>query len=143
MGKTNSTARPKPGGQRSHTRKPSFRPSPAATLALFLKACETIPELGVRIVFGYPCGFVNGYMTVGVYQDQIFVRLPKESQPTALQLAGAHHLEPMPGRAMKDYVVLPPRICSTPKTLVAWFRQAVDSAMQLPPKKSGGRGRER
>ncbi|OGO47735.1 MAG: hypothetical protein A2Z30_08660, partial [Chloroflexi bacterium RBG_16_64_43] len=94
-------------------------------------------------VFGYPCGFVNGYMTVGVFQDQIFVRLPQESQSTALQLAGAHHLEPMPGRAMKDYVVLPPRICTKPKTLVAWFRRAVDSARQLPPKKSGGRGRKR
>lgn len=143
MGKTKSTGRPKPGGRSSGARRPSLQAAPAATLTIFTKTCEVIPELKVRKVFGYPCGFVNGYMTVGVYQDDIFVRLPQEGQSTALQLAGAHHLEPMPGRAMKDYVVLPPRICSTPKTLVAWFRQAVDSAMQLPPKKSGGSGRTR
>ena len=143
MGKTKDSDRPKPGGRNTGARRPSLRPASAATLAIFDKACETIPEMMVRKVFGYPCGFVNGYMTVGVHQDQIFVRLPRESQSSALRLAGAHHLEPMPGRAMKDYVVLPPRICGTPKTLTAWFRQAVDSARQLPPKKSGGSGRTR
>ncbi len=143
MGKTKSTGRPKPGGRSSGARKPSLRAASAPTLTIFAKACEAIPELTVRKVFGYPCGFVNGYMTVGVYQDDIFVRLPQESQSTALEIAGAHHLEPMPGRAMKDYVVLPPRICATPKTLAAWFRQAVDSARQLPPKKSVASGRTR
>lgn len=140
---TGSTARPKPGGRSSSARRPSFRPSPAATLTLFQKACAAIPEVQVRKMFGYPCGFVNRYMTVGVYEDRIFVRLPPESQSTALPLAGAHYLEPMPGRPMRDYVVLAPRICSTPKVLIAWFRQAVDGARQLPPKKSGASGHKR
>jgi len=115
---TLNTHRPKPGGRNASARRPSLRPSPAATLTLLQKACAAIPEVQVRKVFGYPCGFVNGYMTVGVYEDWIFVRLPQEGQSTALQLAGAHFLEPMPGRPMRNYVVLPPRVCSTPKGLI-------------------------
>jgi TfoX/Sxy family transcriptional regulator of competence genes len=61
-----------------------------------------------RLMFGYPAYFINSNMFVGLFQDQLFVRL---SEQHVEELRAAHHvlsnLEPMPGRPMKDYYVLP------------------------------------
>jgi hypothetical protein len=44
--------------------------------------------------------------------------------------------EPMPGRAMKGYVVLPKTIYSDDKLFAEWLDKSIDYASSLPPKRS-------
>lgn len=49
--------------------------------------------------------------------------------------AGGVPFEPMAGRVMKEYVVLPQAIVSRSATLVKWVRKSMAYAGALPPKK--------
>ncbi len=115
--------------------KPTFRKSSAGLIALFDSTVRPFPQVQVRKVFGYPCGFVNGYMTIGLHEDDLFIRLPAESQEKVLAYQGAKFLEVMKGRPMKDYVVLPKELLGSPAQLHSLVETAVRSAAELPPKK--------
>jgi hypothetical protein len=59
-------------------------------------------------MFGYPAYFINGNMFAGVHGDKLFIRL---SELDMEEIMNAHLnvsvFEPMPGRAMAGFVVLP------------------------------------
>ena len=57
-------------------------------------------------MFGYPAAFVGGNMATGLFADHWVVRLP-EAEIEAAKAAGAGSFEPMPGRPMKAFVVIP------------------------------------
>jgi hypothetical protein len=88
-----------------------------------------------RLMFGYPAYFANGYMCAGLFQDSLFVRL---SPPQQLSLKAEHadlrSLEPMPGRPMKGYVVLPESILRDPKALGSMIDVSLQYANSLPAK---------
>jgi hypothetical protein len=48
---------------------------------------------------------------------------------------GATIFEPMKGRPMREYVVLPPPIVADSRKLRAWLRRAIAHVDTLPPKK--------
>ena len=87
-----------------------------------------------RQMFGYPCGFVNGNMFIGLFADSMFVRLPEDSRDELMSIGGAP-FEPMPGRPMRDYVVIPNTILAKPAELKAWAGKALRYGIALPPKK--------
>ncbi len=126
--KKSTTKRPAP---------PRFPPSPKELVARFDQVLQGRTGVERKVVFGYACGFVNGYMTFGLHADAFFVRLPAEDQAALLKLKGAGHLEVMTGRPMTDYVVLPTAVVSKPTDLRRWVDLAVDRARSLPPKASG------
>lgn len=123
----------KPGAQPRG--RPSFPKSSPQVLAAFENAIAGSSSLEVRKVFGYPCAFLNGHMTVGVHGNDLFVRLPETDQVRAFRQKGFRHLEPMPGRPMKDYVVLPASLLSSREKLRGWVEAAVRHTAALPPKK--------
>jgi TfoX/Sxy family transcriptional regulator of competence genes len=86
-----------------------------------------------RKMFGYPAAFVNGNMFAGLHQDDVLVRLP-EGERGALLASGGRNFEPMPGRVMKNYLLLPE--ASDGRTLSLWLRKAFDHTGQLPAKAS-------
>jgi TfoX/Sxy family transcriptional regulator of competence genes len=86
-----------------------------------------------RNMFGYPAAFVNGNMFAGLHQDDVLVRL-SEAERQALLARGGRNFEPMPGRVMKNYVLLPE--ASDEATLSPWLRKAFDHTSQLPAKES-------
>jgi hypothetical protein len=51
--------------------------------------------------------FVNGNMFFGIFGTDLFLRLSIEEQKELLKNKGASMLEPMKGKPMKDYIVLP------------------------------------
>jgi len=62
-------------------------------------------------MFGYPAYFFNGNMFVGVHGDKLFLRLSDSDAAEIMKgYKDVFAFEPMPGRAMKGYVVLP-KIC--------------------------------
>jgi hypothetical protein len=88
-----------------------------------------------RLMFGYPAYFINKNMFSGLFQDQLFARL------SAIQLSSMKkkypaikNLEPMVGRPMKDYFVLPKELCADSRKVRDVLQEAAGHARTLPPK---------
>ena len=88
-----------------------------------------------RAMFGYPALFANGNMFAGTYQDKVVVRLPDAQRGALLRLKDSSLFEPMPGRPMKEYVVVPPRVVARSAALTTWVEHAFRYALTMPPKK--------
>src|SRR6266571_7957044 len=65
------------------------------------------PRVQSRPMFGNRAAFVNGNMFLALFGSQVAVRLSDTDRAELLEQPGASAFEPMPGRAMKEYVVLP------------------------------------
>ena len=116
---------------RPHTLK--WQKSPQELTDLF----ETVfpdPPAAQRKMFGYPAGFVNGNMFMGLFQDQMILRLPEDGRQELIRKHGAKVFEPMPGRPMKEYVSLPRSLMDDRKELAAWVSKALDYGASLKPK---------
>jgi len=92
------------------------------------------PPAVARQMFGYPAGFVNGNMFMGIFQESMIVRLAEPSREQLLKLDGAKIFEPMPGRSMKEYVVVPPAIIKDKEKLRFWTAKALEYGLSLKPK---------
>jgi len=114
-------------------KKMSWKKSPPELIARFDEALPRDPRVERRQMFGYPCAFTNGNMFTGLHQDKLFVRLAEKERGELLRRAGARPFEPMPGRPMAEYVVVPD---SLPRQQLAkWIAAALEYASALPAKK--------
>jgi len=98
------------------------------------------PEVTRRLVFGSPAAFVRGNMFFGVFGESLFVRLPEEDRREAMRSDGALPFEPMKGRVMGGYVVLPGPVVENEGRAQAWVDRAHRWVATLPPKEPGRRG---
>jgi TfoX/Sxy family transcriptional regulator of competence genes len=94
------------------------------------------PGITIRPIFGNISAFVNGHMFAGLFGNDLFVRVSEESQKELLDLKGASMLEPMKGKPMKEYVVLPKAWRNQPETVRLWVTRSLDWTSRLPPKKT-------
>lgn len=108
--------------------------TPPEIVAAFDKAAPADPRVVRKPMFGYPALYVNGNMFAGTYQDKVVVRLPEAGRSRATKSAGAAPFEPMPGRPMKEYVVLPGSVVARRATLAKWIDEAREYALTLPAK---------
>jgi TfoX/Sxy family transcriptional regulator of competence genes len=92
------------------------------------------PGVERRKMFGYPACFANGHRCTGLHQDRWVIRLPDEAR-AALAEAGGMPFEVMPGRPMREYLVLPATLASDPAAMRPWLERALANARDLPPKK--------
>ena len=83
-----------------------WQKSPDELVQAFDHCLPIVAGVQRKAMFGYPCAFVNGHLFCGLHQDSLIVRLP-EARRDAFVANGASVFEPMPGRAMKEYVVAP------------------------------------
>ena len=86
-----------------------------------------------RPMFGCPAYFTGGNMFAGVWQDTMMLRLSEDDR-AEITSAGGKPFEPMPGRAMKEYVALPPDMIADHGVAAAWVGRAAAYAASLPPK---------
>jgi TfoX/Sxy family transcriptional regulator of competence genes len=114
---------------------PEFTKPTETTLNAFDDAAGSLSGIERRTMFGYPSVFLNGNMLACVFQDRIMVRLSESDRAAATDIGG-RPFEPSPGRAMKEYVELPPKVVGKPRELRAWFARAREFADTLPPKKT-------
>jgi len=85
-------------------------------------------------MFGNVSAFVNGNMYAGVFGDDLFVRLPEPEGAELLKVKGASYFEPMKGRAMKGYVVVPKAWRGDAAKIRPWMSKALEWTSKLPPK---------
>ena len=99
-----------------------------------------------RPMFGMPCAFAGGQMCVGLFADSLFVRLP-EIDRQALAAQGGRPFEPIPGRAMREYLVVPEAMLGDRAALGRWLDRSQAYAASLPPRvrkaKAGARAASR
>jgi len=110
---------------------PKTAPEP---LELFRKLVEGDARLAVKKVFGHPTAFVNGNMSFGVFGSDLFFRLSDADQKLAVQIPGTRPFEPMPGRPMRGYLVLPSPVLKKVPEARRWVERSVRHALSLPPK---------
>ena len=91
------------------------------------------PAVQIRPMFGQLSAFVNGNMFMGIFGEDVFVRLDDRDRAHLLE-AGGKPFEPMAGRPMKDYVVLPDAWQREPAKVRRWAARSLDHAEELPPK---------
>jgi len=113
---------------------PGSSKSPPELVERFASVAAELPDVERRQMFGYPCLFVGGNLVTGLYQAAWHVRLAKVDQAELLALPGARPFEPMPGRPMTGYVILPPSIVADDTALLHWVERAIDFGRSLPPK---------
>lgn len=116
---------------------PKFVKSTAEAVSRFDAALARLgaPDVTLRPMFGYRCAWINGLMVTGLFADEWWVRVSEPDREALLALPGAHPFEPMPGRAMGRYVVLPASVVAAEPELDAWLGRAVAFTRTLPPKR--------
>jgi TfoX/Sxy family transcriptional regulator of competence genes len=91
------------------------------------------PPATPKKMFGFPAAFVNGNMFMGLHQENMILRLPEDSRAELLKM-NAQIFEPMPGRPMREYVIVPPSLLHDRKKLSSWVQKALEYSSSLPPK---------
>lgn len=113
-----------------------FRPVPETHKRLLSTVTTRFPNLEERKLFGCPVWFLNGNMVVGAHQEDIFIRLSEEDRKLEMENGGALTFSPMPGRTMKEYVVLPASTFTSHEHFVDLLNKSIAYVSSLPPKKS-------
>ena len=114
-----------------------WRHSPEELVKTFESVMPGAPAV-MRKMFGFPAGFIHGNMFMGLHQENMILRLSEASRTELLAIEAAKLFEPMPGRPMREYVVVPPSIVQDREKLSQWVSQALEHATSLKPKMKKG-----
>lgn len=88
-----------------------------------------------RPMFGYPAYFINKNMFAGLFQDKLFLRLsPDQVASLTKPFPTIANLEPMPGRPMKDYYVIPDTLHQDGRKMAKVVQEAAAWCRSLPKK---------
>jgi TfoX/Sxy family transcriptional regulator of competence genes len=101
----------------------------------FRSLVREAPNVLVRPMFGNLAAFVNGNMFLALFGDRVAVRLGEADRAALLAKKGAGPFEPMPGRPMAEYVLLPESWRTQPRQARTWVDRSLAFASGLPPKK--------
>jgi TfoX/Sxy family transcriptional regulator of competence genes len=104
------------------------------TVARFDELAEHAGDVTRRQMFGYPSCVLNGNMFMSLFGDSLVLRLAEADRAELLAVPGAGQFEPMPGRPMTGYVVVPQSIVADDNAAAGWIRKARAHAESLPPK---------
>lgn len=101
------------------------------TKAAFARIVPNGPAITLKPMFGQMSGFVNGNMFIGVFGDDLILRLSDEDI-AKVKKQGGRDFEPMAGHRMGGYVVYAGEWRSEPpRTLI---KRALEEARKLPAK---------
>jgi TfoX/Sxy family transcriptional regulator of competence genes len=112
------------------------RPSAKATdedKALFRTLVPDDERVTVKPMFGAVAAFANGWMFMGLFAHEMFVRLDDDDTAT-VTAAGGGPLEPMPGKPMKGYITIP-GWREDLDGVRRWGNRSLEHTLSLPPKK--------
>ena len=113
---------------------PMTMPKPSEQAkAAFHKLVPPDPAVTTRPMFGNLSAFVNGNMFCGLFGEDLFVRV-SEGDQAKIRKHGGKAFEPMPGRAMTGYVVVPAGWQKKSDATSTWIATALSWSKALPPK---------
>ena len=121
----------------------AWKKSPPELIETFHAVLPDDPRVERRKMFGFDCAFVNGQMITGLFEDRMMVRLDDAERAELLALPGAGPFEPMPGRPMREYAVVPPAFVAARPRLRPWVSRAFAYAVALPTKPRAKRSASR
>jgi len=107
---------------------------PDEQVATCRQALDALPGVETRRMFGCPCAFVNEQMFAVFHPQGLALKLSEEDRAALLVQDEAKPFEPMPGRKMRQYVVMLPAVERTEADLFFWLEKAFEYALSLPPK---------
>jgi hypothetical protein len=111
-----------------------WQKAPEELKALLERASRDV-DCEKRAMFGFPCCFANSHMFAGLFESRVFVRLSEPLRASLERKTGPlPHFEPMPGRAMKEYFVLPRSFYMNEADFAALLVGAAAHARTLPAK---------
>ena len=113
---------------------PKMPKSPPELIARFDEIAADFPQAQRRLTFGYPCLYVGGTMVSGLFGSSWHVKLGPEERQELEAIPGAKPFEPMPGRPMTGFTLLPQAIVDDDDEIRGWVTRAVDFGATLPPK---------
>ncbi len=132
--KTAAKGGAKKAAKKAVSKMPTFSKSPPELVAAFEQIMAGMPMAESRKMFGYPAAFANGQMFASLFGDSFILRLPDAEREAFIRKHGTHLFEPMPGRPMREYVVVPPPVLKSGRQLDDWLGKAMAYAQSLPPK---------
>ena len=92
-----------------------------------------------RPMFGSPVFWINRNMFAGIHEDNLFIRLSENDRKDLLKkYPSAKPFEPLKGRIMKEYIVVPESLYADAKSFQEWLKRAHEYAASLPPKVKKG-----
>lgn len=94
------------------------------------------PHEGIvrRAMFGYAAAFVNGNLFCSLFQDRVVARLGAPEAAKLVTAKRADPFAPMPGRTMKEYVLVPPGDAQDAARLKPWLAKALAFGLTVKPK---------
>ena len=113
-------------------------PAPESLIETFSAVLPVDERVERRKMFSYPCAFTGGNMFAGLHETRMVLRLDERDRATFLALEGARIFTPMPGRTMREYVVVPDRMLAQREVLRPWVARALAYASSLPSKAAKG-----
>lgn len=114
----------------------NWKKAPPELTARFTSLLPPHPDVTVRQMFGYAAAFVRGNFWTGLFEDSVVVRLPDGLHARFPAVAGAPAFDPMGGRPMRGWFVIPPAISGDDAALGRFMRETLDAVLALPPKAS-------
>jgi hypothetical protein len=114
---------------------PSFTKSPPELVERFGTVLTGYPDARQKPMFGFPAAFVGGNLATSLHRDRWVVRVPADEVESALA-EGAAAFEPMPGRPIKGFVLIPPGDVAQDAALRRWVERGLATAAAMPPKQA-------
>lgn len=115
---------------------PDFPKSPPELVERFDAVATDFPAAARRLTFGYPCLYVGGNMVSGLFGPSWHVKLGPDERRELEAIPGAAPFEPMPGRPMTGFTLLPSSIVDDDEAVRRWVGRAIDYGTMLPAKVS-------
>nr|WP_277814884.1 TfoX/Sxy family protein [Galbitalea soli] len=84
-------------------------------------------------MFGYPALFMNGNLFFSLFEDSAILRMPEADRSEFGDRFRLEIFEPMAGRPMREYVVIPSQLFASDE-VEQWVERAAAYARTLPPK---------
>jgi TfoX/Sxy family transcriptional regulator of competence genes len=109
---------------------------PSEELSKFLE--ETVASFNVKkkTMFGCPVFFAHDNMVTGVFENDIFIRLSEKDRKKIIsEYDEVIPFEPLKGRIMKEYVVIPDHLYNDPEKFQELLNLSYDYVLTLPSKK--------
>jgi TfoX-like protein len=108
--------------------------SPPELVERFGTIMDRFPDVERRKMFGYPAAFIGGNLVTSLHAARWVVRLP-DDKLAKLHEAGGSIFEPMAGRPMKGFAVLPTTVVGDDAAVAAWVGRAIEHGRRMPAKK--------
>jgi TfoX/Sxy family transcriptional regulator of competence genes len=113
---------------------PKWTKAPDQLVAYLEEIMGGHPGVELKKMFGYPVAFTNGQMACGVFQESLMMRLSYSDRKNFLEKYDTRLFEPMPGRPMKEYVLIPDTLINEAKLLRPWIEKSLAYVGSIPKK---------